>query len=505
MSVDFPLVDFSSLATVDWSVVAAQWGSIATIAVLNAIMLLIDVSGIEIVASRELRPDRELKVAGVTNMVNGLAGGFPGVHVASDTALTRKLSGDGTPDSDGKEGGDSRLMGFAYAGVIALAIVAGTGFIASIPTFILGGLLVYLGLDFLVEWTWKSRRYLPRLDHVVILLIFAVVATVGILEGFAFGLALTVVVFVVTYSRLDVVRSESNGGEHASHVDRDPACREILNREGHQIWIVRLQGFIFFGTAERLLETIKERVCNQEAETPVRYLVIDFRNVGKIDASAVHVFSKLAQLSEKEHLHILVTEVTENIREQFNRIGFFTEAPPAARRMAFAQLDDGVAWCEARILEQFLSETRAYGDDIEGQLTRLLGVPEAARQIAPFFEPVEVTAGDYLFLQGEAGDGLYLLHSGVAAVITAFPVGQERVIRIFMEGAILGEMATYTRTPRSASVRIEESGVFFKLSAAALEEMQKLYPESAGLFHAFVIRLLSEKLHRTNKAFHQVS
>lgn len=490
--VDFPVLDFSNLFAVNWSVVAAQSGGIATVAILNAIILLIDVSGIEIIASREISPNRELKVAGWTNMVNGLAGGYPGVHVATDTALTYKL------------GGDRRLMGFTYAGVVSLAIVAGTGFIGSIPTFILGGLLIYVGLDFLVEWIWKSRKYLPLLDYLVILVIFYVVAAVGILEGFAFGLALTVVLFVVTYSRLKVIRSELTGSEHASHVDRDPARREILNREGRQIWIVRLQGFIFFGTAEGLRATIKERVCSQDVETKIRYLVIDFRNVGTIDASAVHVFSKLAQLSEKENVHILVTEITKNIRNQLNKIGFFADAPAATQRMEFARLDDGVAWCEAQILGTFVFETRKHGD-FEGQLTQLLGVPVAASQIAPFFESVEVTAGDYLFRQGETGDCMYLVHSGVAAVITVFPDGHERVIRIYTAGAILGEMAVYTKAPRSASVRIEESGLFYRLGAMELETMQRQCPEAAGLFHALIIRLLSERLVRANKEIQQVS
>ncbi len=483
----FPVFDFSKIVVVDWSVVMAQAGSIATVAVLSAIILLLDTSGIEIIAGRDLNPDRELKVAGFTNMINGIAGGYPGAHVASDTALTYKL------------GGDRRLMGFVYAGVVVLAIAAGTGFIGTIPTFILGGLLIYVGIDFLMDWAWKTRNRLPLLDYLVILVIFCVIAAFGILEGVAFGFAVAIVLFVITYSRLSVIRSEASGTAHASHVDRDPNSREILNRQGHQIWIIRLQGFIFFGTADKVLTTIKARLSDRDREPRIRYLVLGFRHVIQLDTSAVQAFSKLAQLSDKEGVDIVLTEITESVRSQLRRIRFFTDADAIVRRQEFAQLDDGVAWCEAQILARLGAETGKSGHTLETWLTRLLGDPKVAPEIAPLFEPVTATAGEYLFRQGEPGDSLYLVHSAVAAVVLAFADGRERVVRIFQEGAIVGEMALYTGSPRSASVRIEESGTLFRLDGERLQMMQKQHPEAAGLFHSFVVRLLAEKLDRATR------
>jgi SulP family sulfate permease len=276
--IGLPLVDLSAIAVVDWPAVAAQSASIATVALLSAIMLLLDSSGIEIITERELDPNKELKIVGITNMLNGLVGGYPGVHAATDTAFTYKL------------GGAQRLTGFVYAAVIVLAITAGMGFVATIPTFILGGLLLYIGIDFLVSWTWDTRRGLPLHDYVVILLILAVIAAVGILAGVGFGLVVMVVLFVFTYSRLTMIKSEMDESEHGSHVDRDPACCRLLNREGHQIWIMRLQGFIFFGSADQFAERIKDRISNQSEGTQIRYLVLDFRHVSRLDTSAVQVF-----------------------------------------------------------------------------------------------------------------------------------------------------------------------------------------------------------------------
>jgi SulP family sulfate permease len=262
---------------------------------------------------------------------------------------------------------------------------------------------------------------------------------------------------------------------------------------------MRLQGFIFFGTADNLLTTIKARLFDHDRDTKIRYLVLGFRHVSRLDTSAVQAFSKLALLSDKDGVNIVLTEISEQVRSQLRAIAFFTDANAIARRLEFAQLDDGVAWCEAQILARLGAETDRSSGTLEARLTRLLRDSKAATEIAPLFEPVTATAGDILFHQGEPGDCLYLVHSGVAAVVMVFADGRERVVRIYQEGAIVGEMALYTGSPRSASVRIEESGTLFRLDRERLQVMQNQHPVAAGLFHSFVVRLLADKLDRATK------
>lgn len=483
----FPLFDFSAIGAVDWSVIAAQAGNIATVAILCSIITLLDISGIEILIARELSPDHELKVAGITNILNGLASGYPGVQVASDTAFTYKL------------GGDRRLMGFVYAGVIMLVIAAGTGFIEAIPSFILGGLLVYLGIDFLADWAWRTHKDLPLSDYLVVLAILGVIAAAGILEGVAFGFAIAVVLFVINYSRLNIVKSEVSGSDHASNVDRDMISREILNREGRHIWIMNFQGFIFFGTADKLVATIKDRLSEKNIETKIQYLVLDFRYVSQLDTSALQIFRKLAQLADREQVHVVVTGIAEKVRNRLEDVSFFTHNNSTAQRLAFSQLDEGVVWCEEKILEQSGQNNEADSGSVVSLLTQVLGNEDSATEIAPYFLPVRASKGDYLFQQGAAGDCLYLLSSAVAAVVISSSDGQERIVRIYKTGAVLGEMALYTGTPRSASVRVEKDGTLFRLDASTLETMQKTHPIAAGLFHSFIVRLLAERLDRANR------
>lgn len=486
-SAGFPLVDWAQLGAVDWTVIGAEAGTIATVAILCSIIALLDISGIEILIARELSPDRELKVAGITNIFSGVAGGYPGVQVTSDTAFTYKL------------GGDHRLMGLVYAGVIALAIAAGTGFIAAIPTFILGGLLIYLGIDFLADWAWRTQKDFPLSDYFVVLVILGVIAAFGILEGVAFGFAIAIVLFVISYSRLNIVKTEVSGSEHASNVDRDLYTRELLNREGRHIWIMRFQGFIFFGTADRLVATIKQRLSERDAESRVRYLVLDFHHVSQLDTSALQSFEKLAQLADNEQVHVVITGITATVRARLEETSFFASSNTPAQRLVFSQLDEGVEWCEEQTLKGLDRNKGAVDGSLQSLLTKALGSEEFANDIASYFDPVEFFNGDYLFQQGASGDSLYLLSTAVAAVVIDSSVGRERVVRIYNTGAIVGEMALYTGAPRSASVRIEKGGLLFKLDASSLEAMHKKHPAAAGQFHSFIVRLLAERLDRANR------
>jgi len=173
-------------------------------------------------------------------------------------------------------------MGFVYAGVVVLTILAGTDFIGKVPTFILGGLLVYVGLDFLIDWAWKARKELPLSDYCIVLAILAVIAFVNILEGVAFGFAIAIVLFVISYSRLSIIKNDATGRDHASHVDRDLNTRELLNREGERILILYLQGFIFFGTSDKLMTEIRERL-EKPANRQPDFLVLDFHHVSQLD------------------------------------------------------------------------------------------------------------------------------------------------------------------------------------------------------------------------------
>lgn len=482
----FPVFDFDDLSRVHWLTVAGQAGNIGAIVMVCVILLLIDVTAIEILVNRELNPNRELKVAGVANLACGLCGGCAGVQSLPDTALFYM------------SGGDRRLAGFAFVACILTVAFVAINFISMFPVFIVGGLLVYIGIDFLLQWVWMARKELPTSDYIVVLLILTVCIWQGLLEGIVFGLLLSVILFVINYSRLTSIRSEYTGRDRISHIERDPEIREILDHESDCILIMEVQGALFFGTAGDLMGVIREKLTSP-AGLRLKYLILDLRHVVFMDTSSVTLFSRLAQVTENHGVSVVITGHDERMGEQLEGIGFFTKPTSRVHRCQFSQLNEGIAYCEDRILDDQKALRLAGTDTLEGRLGKMLGDEDAARQMVPFFQRQEHAAEDWLFRRGDLGDSFYIVDSGTVSVVIDAAYGGEHVVCVYTSGAILGEMAVYMEGPRTASVRVETPSVLYRLDAEALQHFQLRHPESAGRFHAAIVKMIAARLDRSTR------
>lgn len=482
----FPVFQWEYFSQINWVAISDQIGGIVVVSLLCSMMLLLDVSGIELIARKDLNPDHELQVMGYTNVVNAMVGGFPGVHDVSDTALADKI------------GGKDRLTGFVYAALVAAAIVAGADFMEIVPTFILGGLLIYVGLEFLIDWVWKARDELPLSDYIVVLIILVVIIFSDILQGVTFGFFIAIILFVINYSQLSVIKIETNASDHASNVDRDLETRELLNKEGNRVLILILQGFIFFGTADKLISAIRSRIMDKEGSR-FDYLVLDFHHVSQLDTSAIVTFSKLAQLSERVGFHIIISSADDSSIKQLVKHRFFTFADLNWERHYKEQLDTAVDWCERRILHDLKLNSEDYNLSLPDIIRRIAYDESDVNSLAEFFVVEKKKAGEYLFLEGDVGESLYFVGSGTVVVVMKIPRQEERILRKYKAGALLGEMAIYTGENRTASVRIEEDALLFRLEKDSLSSMSKQFPASTAALHTYIVRLLAERLGRANR------
>ena len=83
---------FRAITGADWSAVLGQWAGILTAVFVATIAILFNISGTEIVLHRDLDTNRELRDAGVLNVISGALGGIPGYHALSLTALAERMS-----------------------------------------------------------------------------------------------------------------------------------------------------------------------------------------------------------------------------------------------------------------------------------------------------------------------------------------------------------------------------------------------------------------------------
>lgn len=96
--------------------------------------------------------------------------------------------------------------------------------------------------------------------------------------------------------------------------------------------------------------------------------------------------------------------------------------------------------------------------------------------IYPLLEWKEILGKDYLFHQGDEGDHLYILVSGRMQAITYNADQSEKILGEIVKGESIGEMALFTNTPRSASVKAIRDSQVVIISRASFEQIVSRYP-----------------------------
>ena len=480
---------FRALGGADWSAVLAQWTGILTAVFVAVIAILFNISGTEVVLNRDLDTNEELRNAGVLNVISGALGGIPGYHALSLTALAERMNV------------DARVAGLIAATVPLAAVVFGASVIELIPRMIVGGVLVFLGLAFLVEWVWDKRKVLPPVEYGVVLVILAAIIGKGFLPGVVLGLVLAVVLFAVNYGRIELVREVEFGQTYHSNVDRPPSERAALRQMSGDVQILRVNGFLFFGSANGLLERIRKRV---EAG-PLRFLVIDLRRVTGVDSSAVVAFVKVIGLAQTHGFELVLTGVSEPVRKQLARGG--VDEGDLVRFEP--DLDRGLQRCEEALLRDVAADAQTAdagrvgaaagldrGASSDGDA--LAGMPAGLRT---YLERVELPEGAVLIRQDETPGDVFVVESGRLSVEMVTADGTRMRLRSVQAGVVVGEVAMYTGVHRTADVAAEAPSVVLKLSTSAIDRIEAEDPELAGALHRWLAGILSERLRDTLREF----
>jgi sulfate permease, SulP family len=463
-----------ALTGADWSAVLGEWAGIATAVFIAAIAILFNVSGMEVVLDRDLDTNREVRDAGFVNVVSGALGGVPAYHALSLSALAERMRV------------NARVAGLIAAAVPLSAVVLGATVVKLIPRMIVAGVLVFLGLAFIVEWVWDKRRVLPLLEYGVVLVILVTIVVRGFLPGVVLGLVLAVVLFVVSYGRTDLVREVAFGHTYRSNVDRPPAERARLRSLMDRVQILRVSGFLFFGSTSGLLERIRKRV----ETAPPAFLVIDLRRVTGVDSSAVAALGKVLRLAQTHGFEVVLSGVSGPVRAQLERGGVLE-----GDTIRFEpDLDRGLQRCEDALLG---TEGKSTETGFEVELDGQGGLPPG---VVPYLERISVPAGTVLIRQDEPPGDVYVLETGRLAVETLTTEGTRIRLRTLRPGVVVGEVALYTGVPRTADVVAETPSVVLRFSAGSIARMDADEPEVAAALHRWLATTLADRLNETLRA-----
>jgi SulP family sulfate permease len=296
--------------------------------------------------------------------------------------------------------------------------------------------------------------------------------------------------FLIKYSRTPVVKQVWTGATYQSNVERPASQQRLLLEWGDQLYILTLQGYLFFGTTNSLLTQVRERLHNP-ARSRVRFLVLDFRSVSGMDSSAAFSFIRLRQLAEARDVLLVFTQLTPALQHQLERSGF--PHLPDARCQLFPNLDYGIEWCENHLLAD---TGRAVSQPLPltQQLTNRLPAPVDTATLMQYFEPLHLPAGEALVSRGDPADALYWIETGQVSMLWTLPDGQQRRLLTMGAGTMVGALGFYLGMPQTASVVTDQPSTYFRLTRDALREMKRRDPALASAFDELIIHLLAERL-----------
>jgi SulP family sulfate permease len=471
-----------------WYLMTQEWTILATILLTSVVSILLTASALELASEEEIDLNRELRAAGLATFAAGVGGGMVGFHSLSMSRLVLSM------------GVRSRWVGVSSALICGVALFLGPSVVSFVPQYVCGGLLFFLGLTFLWEWVYEARRTLTSVDYGVVIIILAVVGSIGYPEGVGVGILAALVMFIHNYSRVDVVTHAFSGTDFRSNVDRPVRELRLLREQGAQIYVLRLQGFIFFGTANHLLHEVRERT-DDTALPPLKFVIMDFRRVTGLDSSAVFSLSKVHNLARKLGFFLLMTQMTPRIVSQLKMGGL---SPDDSFKL-LPDLDHALEWCEENLLAAGNGKHNGHTVLLGEQLKDAWHGPIEPRWLIPYLERMEVPASTHLIRQSEKSESLYFIESGRVTARLEFADGRTLRLRSMGAGTVVGEVGLFLGGTRTASVITEQPCTVYRMSLAGLERMSSENPDLTLAFYRYVICLLGERLTNNSKLLHGVN
>ena len=456
--------------TLDVGVLIENLPAMLVVSFVALLTILLSVASLELNFQKEFDLNKTLKTHAVLGGISALLGGFVAIIAIGRTTLNRQAGG-------------GAVSGVIASGICLTMLLGAGPVVALMPRPALGGLVLYLGLTMLKQWLWDRRHTTSRLEFVQIFVILTMVANYGFLIGFAAGLLISCIVFVLTYSRIPLADLATNLSLFASSVVRPEHEAETLRRHGDKTVLYRLSGYVFFGSASKIDSVF------QSLRGDIEGVVIDFTKVSGIDSAAIGVFQRILRRYKLRPTKFYFITSLDN-DTVLRRIGAGYEH--SARIAWFPSLDHAVETAEQNTIAAWA------GGGGEDTLFAFLG--DADRTIfTSYCELRDVQRGGLLCAENDQAEEMFFIESGSLEVIKDAHGRSPLRLAKLHKGAMVGEIAFYTGEARTASIMAVADSSVYVLSKTALVRLRETHPAIGTAFDYMVVCKVSRALARTNK------
>ncbi|KAJ4490657.1 sulfate transporter family-domain-containing protein [Lentinula aciculospora] len=524
----------------DWNLIhlGPIWTTLPTqfaLLFFNVLHPPLNVPALSVSLNEDVDTNKELMAHGYSNILAGAFGTVPNYLVYVNTLLFYRV------------GGDTRVAGFLLAIATTVLLLVGTGPIAYIPVPVVGALIFVLGIDLVKEALWDTRHRVSRTEYITIVSIIVAMTVWDFVIGVLFGIVVSCFFFVVQNSQRRSIRAVQSGDTMMSTVRRPSAQRAYLKEVSRQTTILRLQGFLFFGTITYVEETIRGIIdAPSWQRNPVRFLVVDLTMVAGVDMSSAEAFVRVQRLLAAKYVTLVFCgfKVDSAVGKALGSVGVMGSEGVEL----FSTLNDAMEWTENVYLKAYYRSQKLETSipfalpgrqDVDvissyqssqnpaGSPRRSMLFEVGSRTIAneirsppmfedtntepfltfvrafssfgdfdsshfrllvPYLQRMSVPEGFVLWRQDDTSDGLYLIESGILRASYQFAEYAQKIEESMVPGTLAGELTALSDLPRNATTVAERPSVLWKLSTENLHRLETEEPNVARFFTHMVLK-----------------
>lgn len=451
---------------------------VAAIVPLAIITGILNIQAIAQVSEREHDLDQDMRAMGIANMTSGIFGGLVSYPAVSTSVLGIHL-------------GVRAALGWAVATVACAALALfGTEVLAVLPRGLFAMIVMYLGLSLLLDAALDDTRKLPLRDLIPMLAILLTTIFIGLMPALVVGILASVAVFLISYARLPFLRSDTTLAYRRSIMERAEPNHQLLQQEGKYVRILELTGSLFFGTAYALRQHVGD-ILRQEKHTHT--LVFDFRAVRDADASAISSLERMIANCKAHGLSVCFSGLRPNLTKRMKRFGMLSDDQISEDGVEiFESLDDALRHLEDRLL----ASRTARGEETGPRKTFLTELKQSVPDLdlSQVFPVLDVADGQEIITQGDPSNEIFVLLDGGAAAVVKTADAVPLVVARFEPGALIGEIAYYQQSTRTATVVAEGAARLMKIEPDRLIAGSDLPDALVTAFHRISARHLSQRL-----------
>ena len=253
--------------------------------------------------------NRELIGQGMANTAAGFLSGLPGAGATMRTVINIK-SGGATP-----------LSGMSHSLVLLVVLLGAGPLAAQIPTALLAGILIKVGLD-IIDWGFLLRAH--RLSGKTAVLMYSVLLMTvfwdliwGVLVGMFVANLLTV--DSITQTQLEGMDADNppDAAEVRLH-DLTTEEKSLVDQCGNALMLFRLRGPLSFGAAKGIS-------ARMGLIQNYKVLILDITEVPRIGISASLAIERMVQEAQTSGRTILIAGANSKLQQRLRQFGVHGE------------------------------------------------------------------------------------------------------------------------------------------------------------------------------------